>query len=158
MAIDGLVQSVNNAILVLLCCVPDYERTAEQLWLLGDNLSTIAEIRLTPGERRLSFRLIYDRLFLRVFENAGYQALARRLASPPFDQMTPQPDLDLLQVAERLKRFHRAFAHSCATGTAGTDELDELVLSLQPSPPSLRGKVGDHSATRSSRSRSMRPG
>ena len=128
--VDGMVQSVNDTILVLLCCTSDRDRAAERLGMLGDRLSTIAAIRLSPGGKRLSSRFIYDRLFLRVFENAGYQALARRLALPPFNQMTLHSDLDLPQVAERLKRFHRAFADSCAAGTASEATIRELLGSL----------------------------
>jgi hypothetical protein len=135
--ITGLEKPINDHLLELDAAHPGADHREHRKAELIGWLDEVAEIRLR-GTKRPAGKAFYFRcLFGEPFGGVEVENVAGRLRRLSLRGYPVRGDIDPAEVAERLRRFHDAFAAGCAEGRMDLDATRALIERFAAAAPPL---------------------
>jgi hypothetical protein len=123
--ITGLERPINDHLLKLVA-VTGNDREHWKAALAGW-LDEVAEIRLRGTKRPANEAFYFRCLFDEPFGGVEVENVAGRLRRLALRGYAVRGDVDPAEIAERLRRFHEAFAAGCAAGRMDLDAIQALI-------------------------------
>jgi len=125
--IESLEDEINYHLIKILCCQVSNETIEHWKEEIRDWLDRIGEIRVKPDMKTFSEKFYFNTLYDYPFGDTGDRNLRRHIRRLERKKYTILKDINHIEIMQKIKDFHIAFAKLAATGKADEHAVHKLV-------------------------------